>query len=399
MDEELLTDKECESPDHAQRRLPEEKGPFGRSNRRRTSRSRTTVTPSVRTKQDIDAAENWKVIDDIFSRVKSGDEAKDKSVRTPAPGTTAGPDAEGPAAQTTPAGQPTEVILYGFPSAYQYAAIDHYERVSQGIIYEDYDRYPPNGKYNLSLSLGRTHSPANISKEALRKKNRYHGGDHWIKVTFDSAEAAERACHYSPHVIQGHIIYAEPYRGTGPQEDVAIPATEGNVASVTASPSQETSRTLQGVGGTSDTASSATATAVREGPGESASSSATVQAQAPTTLTKRRSARSPLPPTSPPPATPVHAPHSRKEGVKIPGVKGLEPPEKALLPAQSTWQRTFAHLPLIGLFLGGGDLIGNQVPRKEDGSFDWANATLYWWIWAWVDLILRTDFCGLKGDD
>lgn len=300
----------------------------------------------------------------------------------------------------TPAGQPTEVILYGFPLVYQYAAVDFYERVSQGVIYEDYDRYPPNAKYNLSLTLGRTHSPANISREALRKKNRYHGGEHWIKVTFDSTEAAERACHYSPHVIQGHIVFAEPYRGTGPTSDVAIPATDAAIqkVSLTASPSQDTSRTLQGIGGASDTASSATATIPREGREQSASSSTTVQAPIPasSTLTNRR-LRSPLAPTSP---SPAKMPTSPKKAVRIPGVKGLEPPGKALLPAQSTWQRTLAHLPLVGLFFaGGGDIIGNQVPRKEDGTFDWVNATAYWRAWAWVDWVLRTDFCGIRGDD
>jgi hypothetical protein len=346
----------------------------------------------VRTKQDIDSAANWKAIDEIFSRVKAGDDSKEKKTAT---GALIQVDADGQAAQATPAGQPTEVILYGFPPEFQYAAIDHYERVSQGAIYEDYDRYPPNGKYNLALTLGRTHSPANISREALRKKNKYHGGDHWIKVTFDSSEAAERACHYSPHVIQGYLVYAEPYRGTGPAADVVIPATEAAVASVTASPSQETSRTLQGLGGTSETASSATATAAHEHRDESASSSATIQSP---TLTARR-VRSPLAPTSPPPAprTPAGSP---KKTVRIPGVKGLEPSSKALLPAQSTWQRTFSKLPLVGLFFGGGgDIIGSQVPRKENGEFDWANASLYWLLWAWVDLLLRTDFCGLKGDD
>ena len=331
------------------------------------------------------------MIDDVFGRVKTGEDSKDK--RTASGLTATANEAEGQTTQVTPVGQPTEVILYGFSSAYQYAAIDHYERVSQGVIYEDYDRHPPHSKYNLSLSLGRTHSPATISRDALRKKNRYHGGEHWIKVTFDSSEAAERACHYSPHVIQGHIVYAEPYRGTGPSADVAIPATEAAIASVAASPSQDTSKTLNIHSAASDTASSATA-AAREGHDESFSSSTTVQP--PTTLTNRR-VRSPMVPTSPPPKTP---PSSPKKGVRIPGVKGLEPSDKALLPAQSTWQRTFSHVPLVGLLFGGGsDIIGSQVPRKDDGSFDWQNASMYWRTWAYIDLLLMTDFCGIKGDD
>ena len=340
------------------------------------------------------------MIDDIFSRVKAGDEVRDKSgrERTATPGvSTLTPavtgDGEGLPAQATPTGQPTEVILYGFPAAFQYAAIDHYERVSQGMIYEEYDRYPPNSKYNLSLSLGRSHlNSTKLSKEAMLKKNRYHGGEHWIKVTFDSAEAAERACHYSPHVIKGHIVHAEPYRGSGPSTDVAIPATEAAVASVTASPSQDSSRTLQiPPGGISETASSATATGI-EGREESASSSAT--AQPPQTPVQRKT-RSPLSPTASTSSKILQT--SPKKTIRIPGVKGLEPSEKALLPAQSSWHRTFSNLPLIGLLFGGGnDVIGNQVPRKEDGSFDWQNASSYWRFWAYLDWMLKSDFCGIR---
>ena len=240
------------SPDRAsQRRIPEERGPFGRSTRRKgTSRSKTT-TPAGK-KEDRDAVENWKVIDDIFTKVKSSD--------TPRAGRDIIAEAGAQTTQLAPAGVPTEVILYGFPPLYQYSAIEFYERVSEGNIYEDYDRYPPNSRYDLSISRSALSRSSKMPPEALKKVNRYHGGDHWIKVTFDSAEAAERACYYSPHTLNGHIIYAERYRGVGPSVDQAIPATEEALHSVTASPSQKSTSTVAPrQGASSSTVTSATA--------------------------------------------------------------------------------------------------------------------------------------------
>jgi hypothetical protein len=288
-------------------------------------------------------------------------------------------------------GQPTEAILYGFPAAFQYAAIDFYERVSQGAIYEDYDRFPPHTKYDLSLSLRQARSSGRISKEALRKKNLYDGGEHWIKVTFDSAEAAERACYYSPHVIKGYLVYAEPYRGSGPTNDEAILATPAAVASATASPSQRSSATLlsQTPGASSSiTASSATATANLHDPFAPSPLGLSV-ASPPTSSSLGRST-----------ALDSHSSEQRNKP-RIRGAKRaiLLPAEKALLPSTTTWQK-FANVPIVNLFIGNGsDFIGHQVPRKEDGTFDWENASVYWRFWWCVDYYCWTDWLGLKGDD
>ncbi|QDS70121.1 hypothetical protein FKW77_005359 [Venturia effusa] len=377
---------EYADPDRTSR-LDREKGPFGRSTRRRTPSRSKTATPSSRA-QDKDAGANWQVIDDIFARAKETDgKEQQRASSTPAVGSITAPETT----QPSPVGQPTEAIIYGFPAAFQYAAIDFYERVSQGAIYEDYERFPPHTKYDLSLSLRQARGLGRISQEALRKKNQYDGGEHWIKVTFDSAEAAERACYYSPHVIKGYLVYAEPYRGSGPTNDEAILATPAAVASATASPSQRSSATLQNhtPGRTpSVTASSATATTALQDPFASI---------APSPLAQSLAAQNPTPSTG---RSTALATEQRKPP-RIRGAKRavLLPAESALLPSATTWQK-FANVPIVNLFIGGGsDVIGHQVPRKEDGTFDWDNASVYWKFWFCVDYYCWTDWLGLKGDD
>ncbi|GME49647.1 hypothetical protein GTA08_BOTSDO07534 [Neofusicoccum parvum] len=404
-------DEEPASGDtHGQRRYVEEKGPFGRSTRRRgLSRSKTTGTPAR--KEDQARAENLKAIDDIFNKVKASapkaQEQPPAAQPQPPQQSTSAPAL--PTTQTSVAKEPTEVILYGFSSETQWAAIDFYERVSEGIVYEDYDRHPPSSKYNLSLSINRTAAARSLSAAALRKKNTYSGGNHWIKVTFDSPEAADRACHYSPHTIHGHAVFAELYRGTGPARDIAIPASHAGLDSLQTSPSNST--TLRGSGASpthSDTASSATATA--SGPTLRMRPSARHQAQsAPaavaTTATPQTSFSSTAtatltaqtPGAAPADPAPVAPPPLRIRGAKR---AVLLPAEQALLPVGNKWQQLLGSLPIINLFVGGGtEVIGSEVPRTDDGNFDWANASTYWRFWALIDSWLGTDFLSIGGDD
>ena len=44
-------------------------------------------------------------------------------------------------------------------------------------------------------------------------------------------------------------------------------------------------------------------------------------------------------------------------------------------------------------------MTGGVVPRREDGSMDWERAGVYWRVWAWVDWLMGTDFCGVRGED
>ncbi|KAF2277640.1 uncharacterized protein EI97DRAFT_416717 [Westerdykella ornata] len=406
--------------DHTQRRIPEEKGPFGKARKRGLSRSKT-ATPARG--QDQAKLENLRVIDDIFSKTKQ-QEAQRESLRTRKP---SGPNGSLPISASAPnlidaAGldsslfqgngstaapkEPTEVILWGYGPDQQWAAIDFYEKVSGGIIYEDYDRLPPNTRYNLSLSQHKASSVRSLSKASLRKLNEYVGGDHWIKVTFDSPEAAERACHYSPKVIQGHIVTAQRYVGRGPPEDKAVRASPGSaVASLAGSPNASSSSTLPFGTSSSATASSATATTSVPAsmPQRLASepflrSTGAFPIDDDETLIPQRQAQPPAPTNT----TSTSVETTRQAGRSTLRVKGakaavLLPAEKAFLPAPSPWQQTFRSWPVIGWIVGTNHgIIGDQVPRKEDGSFDSANASLYWRMWYNIDSCFGTNFCGVR---
>ncbi|KAF2135681.1 uncharacterized protein K452DRAFT_330094 [Aplosporella prunicola CBS 121167] len=403
-----------EYPDneHGQRRHVEERGPFGRATRRRgLSRSKTTGTPAR--KEDQAQAENTKYIDSIFTNLKTQPSSQDTAAAPAASTQTAAAPALA-ANQTPGAGEPTEVILYGFSTDTQWAAIAHYEKISGGIVYEDYDRHPPTSKYNVPLSTNRALAARSLSAAALKKKNTYSGGDHWIKVTFDSAEAADRACHYTPHTIHGHSVYAELYRGTGPQHgDIAIPPTHAAFNSIASSPTMS-SATIRGSNAspnTSETASSATATGPSAPPtirNRSAPSSfrsaLTNDAAATTSSDASTGAFIQRPPGAPQaqPGTEPPAPPAPLAPLRVRGAKRavLLPAEQALLPVGSFWSQMFGSWPILGLLFGGGtDVIGSEVPRTEDGSFDWATASFYWKVWAWIDAWLGTDFLGIGGDE
>ncbi|KAJ8109985.1 hypothetical protein OPT61_g7058 [Boeremia exigua] len=405
--------------DYNQRtRIPEEKGPFGKARKRGSTRAKT---PTVKSAEDSAKLDNLRAIDDIFGRVKAEEEQKRSlsghavaalppSVSAPnllESGGLLGTSFNGGAPPNITAKEPKEVILYGYGSDVQWAAIDFYEKVSNGIIYEEYDREPYNPKFNYAFGTQRSSHLRSLSKAALSRVNQFVGGDHWIKVTFDSAEAAERACHYSPHNIQGYTVFAEAYRGTGPQGgDRALHAQIGGAISLLSSPQTGTSSTIPD---TSTTASSATATT------------------GPAPITLPRSTTMPLFPSgafpmddgpldrAPPAPVAVTrqsqtqtvttsaqlAPTSRRATLRLKGANVKPavflPQEKAFLPAPPRWQQTFGSLPIIGWVIGSGQgIIGDQVPRKEDGSFDANTASLYWRTWYSIDSCLGTDFCGVR---
>ncbi|KAF2017411.1 hypothetical protein BU24DRAFT_388636 [Aaosphaeria arxii CBS 175.79] len=402
--------------DHAQRRIPEEKGPFGKARKRGTSRSKT-ATPARSSKEDQAKLDDIRVIDDIFNKQKL-QEQKRESIRVrnlPAPSANLPLSASTPnlieaaglsssfqpgASSNASTKEPTEVLLYGYGNDVQWAAIDYYEKVSGGIIFEEYDRQPPSARYNLTLSQHKAASYRSLSKGSLRKINEYVGGEHWIKVTFDSPEAAERACHYSPHVVQGFKVFAERYRGSPPNEDKPLAASVGAWSSQTASPNTVSSQTLQ-LGGSSATLSSATATGSTPGllpryPSEPIFKTAGgfPEDEGDQTIIPTQPSHAPARTTS------TQIGHDRgRTTLRIKGAKAavLLPPEKAFLPAAPRWQQTFGSWPVIGWIIGSNHgIIGDQVPRKEDGTFDSASASLYWRLWYGVDSCFGTDFCGVK---
>jgi hypothetical protein len=288
------------------------------------------------------------------------------------------------------------VMLYGYGADVQWAAISHFETVGGGLIYEEYDREPWNAKAGMSFSNFNPYRASSLrilNKSAMQKVNQYVGGNHWIKVTFDSAEAAERACHYSPHSIQGYTVFAEPYRGTGPTGgDRPIRANVGGAVSQTESPNTLSSGTMRGR--ESSTTASVSSTLPRSTTAPSLHAAAafpqdnlplapTPQAQPATTTTTALdpiSSRATL----------------RLKGANVKPAVFL-PAEKAFLPAQPRWQQTVGSFPIIGWVIGSGhDIIGEQMPRKEDGSFDAQAASLYWRAWYAADQCFGTDFCGVR---
>jgi hypothetical protein len=418
------------SNEQGKRRIPEEKGPFGKARKRGASRSKT---PTTARGQDQNKVDELRFLDELFGQQKVLEENKAKQslqgrkasnpsaslpVSASAPNLLEGlgnVSFQGSASTTQQQREPAEVILWGYANDVQWAAIEFYERASSGMIYEEYDRQPPNARYNLSLSHQRGSNLRSLSKAWLRKINEYVGGEHWIKVTFDSAEAAERACHYSPHVIQGYIVTAQRYQGRGPNEDIAVPASAGSaLSSLTSSPNAPSSSTLPFGSISSTTLSSATAT-------NSMPSSSLPRHQTVPNLRFRASGAFPLddddeedadrtliprqqpqPPARTSTSTSSQLSEKGKPAHSTLRVKNakpavLLPPEKAFLPARSRWQQTFGSWPVIGWVIGKNHgIIGDQVPRKEDGSFDSAGASLYWRVWYNVDSCFGTDFCGVR---
>ncbi|KAG9766251.1 hypothetical protein KCU86_g9521, partial [Aureobasidium melanogenum] len=365
------------SAEIGRRREPEEKGPFGRSVRRRGFSRSKTATPAR--KEDVVRQENMQTEDFIFAKYKDELKAKDPVQPTQKPSEAAVSQA---AADAASAKEATEVILYGFGPDSQWAAIEYYERISNGIVYEDYDRHPPHQRYDHSLTYSRAKlAQRSLSQAALRKRNAYRGGDHWIKVTFDSPEAADLACHCSPHPIHGFLVYAEPFRGTGPPNDAPIPySNAGAQIDGPALPPTFSTRDTLTPSDSSNTMSSATITA------QPTSSSTTTLA--PTTTTNTTS----LAPTTPAQNRPMRIPGATRAVLK-PADMAFAEPSKSVSSSLASW-------PVVNLFVGTkGDVIGSAVPRTDDGNFDWKNASLYWLIFAWLDYWLGTDMCGLRGDD
>ena len=324
--------------------------------------------------------------------------------------------------------EPTEVILYGYFPGHQWAAIAHYEKVSFGMICEDYERQPPQERmrYPSSFNNGAFVHSRRLTLAERKKASRCHVGNCWIKVTFDSAEAAERACYYSPHMIHGAWVYAKPF-GSGPSEPDApiivreedrdqgllceprpmnrdfrtsgpspvIPEVDtayGGSNGTATLPRSFTSKITTSLqphseqpvgsysGSSSTTASSATATGIED---------INIQQRSASQDTKSNQS---LPP---PHTNPSHRPGSRPL-TAIPSATRayLRPASEAFLPQPSWSERMIRRLPLARWMQG--DIIGDAVPRLDDGAFDWAKASFYWKFWYWLDTHFGTDFCGLR---
>ena len=407
-----------------QKRRPVETGPFGKSTRRKgSSRATRTATPA---KKETTAVDGW--MRGLEEDKRRADKYGDGQHNTNA---NASLQQEGLAPNTSK--EPVQVMLYGFSPSTQWAAVSHYERASGGMICEEYERHPPAESRRIPTTFSSPGLGPRRTLTALEKRlcMSYKGGKAWIRVTFDSAEAAERACYFSPHQVQGHWVYAELYAdGVIPNNDEPIPVRqEDRQADTTSSarpshiPSHKTTQSLGPAftrtmqvqqsqtsatlprfftsnasppandsqrpdpdSGSPSTASSATATA----PDPGGDNDMTLR-QRGSGVQGRSDTNSALVPQAPS--------QEDKQYMKFfPNVPRtvLRPASEAFLP-QPTWtQKTLRYLEDLGLIPR--DVIGHAVPFTEAGEFDRANASFYWRICYWLDGTFGTDFCGLKDE-
>jgi hypothetical protein len=383
--------KLCTSESRNPRRPPEETGPFGKRRNARYDRARSrTRTGTPAKKENPNVAE--------FGRLFAQQQEEEKTSSS-LPKSSSSSTLE---LSRKPSEKiATECILYGYRNKdSEWKAIDKYERISQGLICEDYPRSDPNltNKYPQMLSGGDVVIRANLSADANRKSKRYAGGFHWIKVTFDSTTAADRACFFSPQEIDGHAVYCEPYHGQGPAEDIAIPqgSAEGNrrrpkshhTSSHSASflhpqePDRSaisrsfTANSLTTSGGWSDEGGSQVSSET--------ASSATVTGTEQTPALRQRQASEAKPQSE----FMTHIPTVRRVV--------LRPITEALPPQPTVVERILRSIPILRWFTG--DIVGDGPQVREDGSFDYEKSTLYWRFWYMIDKLFGTDICGTKDE-
>ncbi|KAI9709964.1 MAG: hypothetical protein M1820_003042 [Bogoriella megaspora] len=425
------------------RREPLERGPFGKTSSLRNSRSRT-FTPA-RSKEEQAKLENLRAEDEMINafkaqtRQRAAAKANKTSMTSMTTMSSVEEKSDALKAASAPAKEPAEVMIYGFGSDSQWAALAFYERASRGAIYEDYDRQPPNPKYPRHFSNAENFASASLGKlsgDALRRKNTYIGGDHWIKVTFDCAESADNAIRFSPHNVCGYLVHAERYRGVGPNVDAPIfPNYAENTYSSTASPpTSQSTQTLSG--GSPDSSSTATITGDANTTPVRRSDSNSIRRRHPLAQTtnaddqqqQQQQQSTPSRPRIEPvtfdlnttaPRTPAAAAPQTpgiRYSTKVPGARlvTLAPASSALLPTPPAWKVFLASLPFLGALFslllgvqadgeptpeGGWDMIGNGVPRMANGEMDWERTGVYWRVMWWVDRITGGDVCGLREED
>ncbi|KAL4962495.1 allantoate permease family MFS transporter [Aspergillus stella-maris] len=395
------------------RRPPEESGPFGkrRNARYEQSRSRTrTGTPGAK-KENQNVAE--------FGRLFAAQQEAENTTRNNTlPKSSSSSNLDNARNKATEK-VATECMFYGYRSKEsEWKVIDKYERISRGFICEDYPRNDPRGSasYSHLLSGGDVVIRANLSADANRKSKRYAGGFHWIKVTFDDADAADRACFFSPQEIDGHVVFCEMYHGQPPAEDVPIPAgsTEANrfiannKRTLTTShstaflPSQRGPSTLPRSFALNNLASIADEDVFsqdRESTSTVSSATATTTALDQPTLHQRHLSATSTSLTSPKEQqTPQLQlqPQESEFMTHLPTVRRtkLRPITEALPPAPTVAERVLRSIPILSWFTG--DIVGDGPQMREDGTFDYEGSNAYWRLWYMVDLILGTDICGLR---
>ncbi|KAK5991129.1 Nuclear pore protein NUP53 [Cladobotryum mycophilum] len=387
------------------RRAVAETGSFGKSTRR--SRSKTGTPARGRENPTLAAA------DKLFGDWVSNQANSNPPIANPRKanaGAAANSQEDAVPQRASVQSPPVELILRGYRSStQQYAAIAHYESLA-GRILEDYPREPPSSQRRYKSEL---RDPAftrrrNLTSDERALVNRADGGEHWVKVTFESAEAGNAAVYASPQRILGHLVHAEPYRGVPPAKDESCPdigqladGEDGRSKSVPTG--LDAPRPKPVVSGLPTTFSSRL---LDLSPGDSRSSSQTMDTgtvnyshSSSVTMTDAPF----IPPTSSSGFEPMEI--AQENSIfcrRIPTARKarLLPAEQALLPQQSVMQRFLNAVPIIKWFSG--SMIGNEVPRTEMGEFDWSRASLYWKVIWWLDAtfgLFKGDVYNIDKDD
>ena len=276
-----------------------------------------------------------------------------------------------------------------------------------GTILEDYPRDPPAGqrRYKSELRDPAFTRSRNLSADERAMVNRADGGEHWIKVTFESAEAAEAAMYASPQRILGHMVYAEPYHGAGPAKDEPCPDVDSLVETdhIPRSKSLPANVGTPKRGGMTGFPTSFSSRLLDLSPGESHDSSQTMETN--TLSTGQSSSTVNMPPPAPASSSiePLELQNDSVFCRRIPTARKATflPADQALLPQQSVSQRFLNAIPFLKWF-GGGSIIGNEIPRTETGDFDWNRASLYWKVMWWLDAtfgLFKGDVCSIDKDE
>jgi len=321
---------------------------------------------------------------------------------------------------------------------HQYAAINHYEQLA-GRICEDYSREPPveiRRRKSTARDVGYMRRKP-LTADELAKANRAASGDYWVKVTFESAGAADAAIYASPQSILGHLVFAEFYTGNPPPQDEPVIDTSSLIMDEDHVRAGRPTRTTSSAPGfaramrnpdsfdfePAPLAPSRNGRPTNAGGGVSAFARAMMNPDSfdfepPRSLASSRTAdtatAASIPDTNTVTSGTVtgnvfatgtdlgdgielqpRVPRNEDEFCQaIPTVRKVRllPVEQALLPAPSFTQKVLNVVPVVKWFSG--SMIGNEVPRTESGEFDWDRASLYWKIIWWLD-----DVFGLFGKE
>ena len=375
----------------------EEKGPFGKSNRRKGSSRTRTATPAKKENPTLDG----------FEKALSYTLTQEAQLQQGTP--TSRMQNEGNLTSQHNISvnkQPTQVMIYGYSSESQWAALDFYEKCSYGMICEDYARDPPAAAKRYPTTFSSPHARRPLTKAEKAMVFKYSGGESWVKVTFDSTEAAERAIERSPIQIYGHWVYAQLYRGIGPEHDEPIPIQEGERGlrqprqkpqTTGVSYAQQGNVQQDGAATLPKPLAPSTPTPADQSNDTSPSSSSTVTSGTATGVEYPDLRQRNVPQTtqSDQPSPAEGNPRMMRHFPDTPRTV-LRPASEAFLPQLTWWERQLRWLSEMGLVPG--EVIGNGIPRTADGRVDLARASFYWRFFYWIDSYFGTDFCGLRDD-